>query len=152
MTEAYHIASDKAGNNARSGKNQYDKKAKSTVLHPGDRLLIRNVKERGGRGKGCYWKDHVYKIVRQKYDDIPVYELIPENDEGKIRVVHKNMLLPCAYLSVDKPVTTSKQVIKKKTKPKRDKKKLPSEEYSNESKDESEMSKMSPEQIKKINL
>ena len=31
MTVAYHIASDKAGNNARSGKNQYSKKAKSAV-------------------------------------------------------------------------------------------------------------------------
>ena len=41
--------------------------------------------------------------------------------------------------------------MKKKTKPKRDYKKLPSEEYPSESEDESEMPKMSPEQIKKIN-
>ena len=88
--------------------------------------------------------------MRQKYDDIPLYELIPENGEGKIRVVHRNMLLPCTYLPVDKPVTTSKQVMEKKRKPTRDNKKL--QEYSTESEDESEMPIMSPEQIKKINL
>jgi hypothetical protein len=48
MTEAYQLASEKAEKNATSGKVQYDKKAKSTSLQSGDRVLIRNVKERGG--------------------------------------------------------------------------------------------------------
>ena len=67
MSEAYQFASEKAVKNATSGKVQYDKKAKSTSLQPGDRVLIRNVKEKGGPGKlRSYWEDKVYKIVPQK--------------------------------------------------------------------------------------
>ncbi|CAB4036224.1 Hypothetical predicted protein [Paramuricea clavata] len=89
MSEAYQLESEKAEKNATSGKVQYDKKAKSTSLQPGDRVLIRNVKERGGPGKlRSYWEDKVYKIVRQKSNEIPVYEAIPESGGEKTRVLH----------------------------------------------------------------
>ena len=80
MFEAYQLASEKAEKNAMSGKVQSDKKAKSTSLQPGDRVLIRNVKERGGPAKlRSYWEDKVYKIVCQKASEIPVYEVIPKS-------------------------------------------------------------------------
>ena len=45
MSEAYQLASETAAKKATSGKIQYDKKAKSTTFQPGDRVLIRNIKD-----------------------------------------------------------------------------------------------------------
>ena len=76
MSEAYQLASEKAEKNATSEKVQYDKKAKRTSLQPGDRVLVRNVKEMGGPGKlRSYWEDKVYTIVHQKSNEITVYEV-----------------------------------------------------------------------------
>ena len=115
MSEAYQLASEKAEKQATSGKMQYDKKSKSTILRPGDRVLIRNVKERGGPGKlRSYWEDEVYQVVRQKSNEIPVYEVIPERGEGKTRVLHRNMLFPCTHLPVEKLVMKPAQSGKEK--------------------------------------
>lgn len=54
--------------------------------------------------------------------DTPVYEVKPENGDGRSRVLHRNLLLPCSYLPVEsetKPLkrsqrtsrSTSKRVI-----------------------------------------
>ena len=151
MSEAYQLASEKAAKNATSGKMQY-KKAKSTTLQPGDRVLIRNVKERGGPGKlRSYWEDEIYKIVCQKPDEIPVYDVIPESGEGKTRTLHRNMLFPCSYIPVEKPAMKPPQP-KRQNKNKKETEEPTNEGHSTDSEDESEIPKTSPEQITKITL
>ena len=57
MTDAYQLASENARKNAGYRKTQYDKKLKSIALEPGDRVLVRNVREKGGPGKlRSYWE------------------------------------------------------------------------------------------------
>ena len=51
MSEAYQLASETTAKKVTSGKIQYDKKAKSTTFQTSDRVLTRNVKERGGPAK-----------------------------------------------------------------------------------------------------
>ena len=131
---------------------QYDKKAKSTTFQPDDRVLIRNVKERGGPGKlRSYWEDEIYKIVCQKSDEIPVYDVIPESGEGKTRTLHRNMLFPCSYLPVEKFAMKPSQP-KRQNKSKKEKEEPTTEDHSTDSEDESEIPKISPEQITKITL
>ena len=51
MSEAYKLASETAQRNAQPGKKQYDRKVRSILLEPGDRVLVRNMSARGGPGQ-----------------------------------------------------------------------------------------------------
>lgn len=71
--------------------------------HPGNSVLLHSLKEQGGPGKlQSHWEDTVYVVVSQKSPDIPVYEIKPERG-GKSRTVHRNLLLACDSLPVEKP-------------------------------------------------
>ena len=108
MKEAYDMASAHAKKSADMGKQQYDKKVRHTTLCKGDRVLVWNLTERGGPGKlRPYWEQEIY-VVTQKRKDMPVYEVKPETGNGRSRVLHRNLLLPCSYLPVETQLKSSK--------------------------------------------
>lgn len=51
MKRSYALTSHHAGQSSPRSKEFYDRKAHSTVLQPGDRVLDQNLSERGGPGK-----------------------------------------------------------------------------------------------------
>ena len=66
MEEAYAIANESAQKAAKRSKRYYDTKVRSSVLQPGERVLIKNLTPRGGPGKlRDYWEDTVHTVVRQ---------------------------------------------------------------------------------------
>ena len=74
MQEAYSLAAKNANKSTARGRNQHDKKATFTKLLPGDRILVRNVTERGGPGKlRSFWEKTVYRVTKQ-HGDSPVHE------------------------------------------------------------------------------
>ena len=82
---------------------------RSSVLHAGDRVLVRNMTPRGGTGKlRNYWEENIHVVIRQVGEDIPVYEVKPEQGRGRSRILHRNLLLPCDHLPLQ-PKTASKQ-------------------------------------------
>ena len=98
MKEAVEIARTNIQKSAEYNKKNFDKKAKAVDLEIGDRVLMRNVRERGGTGKlRSYWEDTLFKVIKQR-ELLPVYEIQNVMKSNDVRVVHRNMLMRCNEL------------------------------------------------------
>lgn len=103
MDDRYRLASETANKENKRGKALYDKKTYGAELSPGCKVLVRNLNENGGPGKlKAFWEDRVYVVTQRKHEDSPVYEIQPESGKGRTRVMHRNFLLPCDFLPVEK--------------------------------------------------
>ena len=99
MQQAYDIVRENVRKATERNKRNYDGKVRSSLLCPGDRVLVRNLTPRGGTGKlRNHWEDSVHVVLRQMGEGIPVYEVKPEQGRGRSRVLHRNLLLPCDHL------------------------------------------------------
>ena len=106
--EAYRIASK-----AEQGKQQSDKKVRSSILEPGDRVLVKNLTPRGEPAKlRSHWEQQVYKVISRIRAYSPVHKVEPEGKKGKTRILHHNLLLPCNDLPI-----VDDQVDQKRMKP-----------------------------------
>lgn len=104
MEEAYKITRENSQKAALKTKSHYDRKVRSSVLQPGDWVLIRNLTPRGGPGKlRNHWEDAIHIVGFQISKEIPVYELRPEEGRKRSRNLHRNLLLPCDHLPIEMP-------------------------------------------------
>ena len=52
----------------------------------------------------CSWERKVYVLVHRNDPLSPVYEDKRESGEGPLRVLHRNLLLPCNDVQIENPV------------------------------------------------
>jgi len=97
MNEAFQIAQNNTSKRRDQDKKLKDTKATLTPLEVGDRVLVRNLTQRGGTGKlRSFWEEKVYLVLEQKDQVGLVYAVREEeNQKGKIRVLHRNNILSC---------------------------------------------------------
>ena len=95
MKEAYHLANQKIVKSAEYNKQYYDKnrKVREVEIVPGDKVLVRNMREKGGTGKlRSHWEGNLFQ-VEEKREGSPVYKVKNVNRGKDVRVLHRNMML-----------------------------------------------------------
>ena len=102
MTGAYQIAREHSEKKKSRAQLRHDNRPLSGQLMVGDRVLVKNVSERGGPGKlRAYWEQKIYVVTEVK-DNGVVYTVKPETEpQGRSRTVHRNLLMACPQLVVD---------------------------------------------------
>lgn len=100
MKEAYKIAGGMARRADVKARKYHDRKPTSVAFIAGDRVLVRYLTERGGPGKlRSYWEEQIHVVVRRLKDSpMYVYEVHAEQGGGRIRRLHRNLLLQCNEL------------------------------------------------------
>ena len=96
MSQVYTIASTNSSCRKRKDIARHDNKGPVTaVLEKVNRILIRNLSERGGTGKKrSFWEDKAHVVRKNLSSENVTYRVQPENDlNGKVRTLHRNMLL-----------------------------------------------------------
>ena len=138
MQEAYDITTANAKKTADRNKRNYDNKVRSSVLHEGDRVLVRNMTPRGGTGKlRNHWEDAIHEVIRQVGKDMPIYEVRPEQGKGRgSRILHRNLLLPCDNLPLEIQLQPAKSKRKTTTQTSKDNRSVTDQEENDESDDE----------------
>ena len=79
--------SDQARTRMKSG---YDKKARSSRIKIGDKVLVKILKFEGKHKIEDKYEDNVYKVIGQPIQDIPVFDV--QSDGGVIKRLHRNHL------------------------------------------------------------
>ena len=98
MDYAYRLVSDRTSKLDAKNKSRYDSKLHENTIEPGDRVLLRNVGIPGKHKLGDKWGKYPYIVVSQPNPEIPVFRVRPENGGGKVKTLHRNLLLPCNFL------------------------------------------------------
>ena len=101
MKEAFEIAREKIRKTAGYNKQNFDLKAKAGDLEIGDRVLVRNLREKGGTGKlRNHWESAFFEVLEKK-DNLPVFKVKNMNKSSDIRVLHRNLMMKCEDLPLD---------------------------------------------------
>ncbi|KAL1258008.1 hypothetical protein QQF64_011252 [Cirrhinus molitorella] len=129
LEESYRIATYNASKSAMRNKDRFDKRVRESTFDVGDKVLVRNVRIRGKHKLADKWELSIHTVV-ERVGDLPVYK-VRSQDNAPARVLHKDLLLPCGFLTSEEsiPIPSSEKSSKPKTRSQR-KRELFNEEQS----------------------
>jgi hypothetical protein len=95
IVQAYKVASEASIKAQTKQKEGYDLRTRGAIIEPGDRVLAFDNKHKISNR----WENDTYIVLKKPNLDIPVFTVQTENGQGRIRTLHRNLLLPVAYIS-----------------------------------------------------
>ena len=105
LKHAFDLAQSSVEKSRKKNSRFYDRRAHASTLEVGDRVLTRNVGFKGKHKLSDRWEENVYVVLKAN-PELPVYTVKREDGQGRERVLHRNMLLPCDSLPLEAPVET----------------------------------------------
>ena len=110
MEEAFKLANANIDRADGYNKKQYDRKIHGVELKEKDKVLLRNMREKGGTGKlRSHFERGMFEIIKKR-ENLPVYVIRNLYNEKDIREVHRSKLLECN----DLPKTVFEEMSAKK--------------------------------------
>jgi hypothetical protein len=107
LRKSYELASEAIRKSQERQKDNYDLKSRGVVLEVGDRVLVKVVAFDGRHKLADKWEEDPYLVISQPNQDIPVYKVQREDGVGRMRILHRNLLLPIGHVSEFKPKADS---------------------------------------------
>lgn len=99
LQESYKIAVEYSKKTVLRNKQRYDLKVRESTLQAGDRVLVKNVGIRAKHKIADRWSKTIYQVVDVQIADSPVYVIKSLTNEGPERTLHRDLLLPCGFLT-----------------------------------------------------
>ncbi len=80
------------------------KKSEAQFYNQEIAFLFATCHPRKGPGKlRSYWENEIYEVVKRQSEESPVYAIKQSSKEGRLRTVHRSLLLPCPDLQLEQP-------------------------------------------------
>ena len=97
LEEAYAIVQANCSRSHNAVDERRERKPMLKPLMVRDKVLVRNLREKGGPGKlRSFWEDSVYEVVERIGDEGVVYKVRKFGRlNSEVRTVHRNLLLQC---------------------------------------------------------
>lgn len=119
MKSAYELVTRNMKKSQEKQKEGYDQRVRGAEIRAGDRVLVKIVSFDGKHKISDKWEEEPYLVLDQPDPSIPVFQIQKETSKGKIRTLHRNLLLPIGHLQSYKTVEElDTEILKLKPKPK----------------------------------
>ena len=103
LSEAYKLVQQRSSKKRLHQKSGYDKKQRGACLQTGDRVLVRKVGFQTKHKLANFWESDAYVILEQPNPGIPVFKVQKEDKTGRVKVLHRNLLLPIGSIPIVHP-------------------------------------------------
>ena len=91
---AYKTANKVIRKEQEQNKWHYDCRVKCTQLKVGDKVLLKCTAFKGKHKIQYRWENAIYKVLEQPLGKIPFFKIKSTEGDDKMKVVHRNLLLP----------------------------------------------------------
>ena len=113
LKHAHQVVQARLKGKGEASQKWYAKKVRGATLQPGDQVLLRQIGLQGKNKLADRWQEEVYVVTSQPNASIPVFSVRRLDGHGKVKTVHRNLLLPVR--SVPTPVPNKPQSVPSQT-------------------------------------
>lgn len=110
LEATYKIAHDAIKKAGAKAKRLYNPKVRGAVPEVGDLVMVKLTGLPGSNKITDKWESEPYVVVRKPNPDMPVYTVQRENGTGRVRTLHRNLMLPLALPLTDGDMVPDKPV------------------------------------------